>query len=445
MKSSVGNKKIVNKKDLKKMVNYHRWGGPYSSSVWPAGADPYDHYPSAPSSSVLWHGSVDDAFSIPNRYYPYMPYYYYRHLLPSFSSSSSSNLRRGSGDGGRLKRSNSLSSIASLDSDSNYSLDETTKDRYERACLDMDPLSVHLSLAKRDQKIDHLKGKLNKTKKECKKQYEHIVVDSVRTNNYLHANLCAQKDISKDVHTENEMLRTRLAQIESQNATLLNRNHELAQQKEISDDWAERWHDRAQTLSRLVISFNTMLHEKDGKTQNSLDKEKLANLLSESRVKIVGSRETEIESVDKSLEDESKNSIASLHHKLLQEMLKVEHDKWLPPYKNRKRLQEEDEMIKQQRDTIQQLEQKIKQLQEQVKREQSNSINLQTVAKKQERTISELFSHINEADKMRLDREETILKLQQENDNLLNSVASKTLPTRRKSSYLSKPITTSIL
>src|SRR3989338_9539021 len=98
------------------MVNSHRWGGAFSSSLWSGGMDKHDYYPSSIGSSLVWHGSVDDGAFVPNKYYPPLPYYYFKSKIPNYSPSScdscnSSEERRKTNQ--RLNRSNSLTSLSS--------------------------------------------------------------------------------------------------------------------------------------------------------------------------------------------------------------------------------------------------------------------------------------------------------------------------------------------
>ncbi|KAG2374998.1 hypothetical protein C9374_010372 [Naegleria lovaniensis] len=304
-------------------------------------------------------------------------------------------------------------SLSSSSSESSPRLHGTVENQLE-SLLPNDPL-VKYAL---DQNKELFKRKLERTKHKYqskKKHYEHEfqkqLCESVRENNLLHASLCAQNDATRDVQAENAILRQRLTQLELQNMTLLKKHQEMKQEKELAEMWCERWHDRSRTLSKLILSFNTILnqqHESSCGDKYANEMSKL--LLDESKVNIVGSARTEISDFN----SKSDSSLAGLHLKLLNEMLQDEHEKWMPPFKSKRKKQEESEMVRQYQTTIQQLEEKIVKLEESLQQAVKKEKSVVHGMACKERMISELKMLLEQSEKTRWDREETILRLENE-------------------------------
>ncbi|KAF0982758.1 hypothetical protein FDP41_010737 [Naegleria fowleri] len=271
-------------------------------------------------------------------------------------------------------------------------------------------LGVNKEICKR--KVETTKHKYQSKKKQLEHKFQKQWCESIRENNLLHVALCAQNDSTRDVQMENEILRQRLTQLENQNITLLKKSQEMKKEKELAESWCERWHDRSRTLSKLILSFNTLLNQQDESCKGKLCNlsNEFSKLLDESKVNIVGSAQTEIS--DLSNKQSSQSSLAALHLKLLNAMLQDEHEKWMAPFKSKRKKQEESEMIRQYKSTIQQLEDKIKELESSLQQARLKEKNTSNILAGKERMISELNMLLEQSEKTRWEREESILRLE---------------------------------
>ena len=376
-----------------------------------------------------------------------LPYYYHHQwpFVPSLRMDNSLDTRRSIDESCNsfhcghsnsclrgLRRRNSFPDIVSSSSSTSGSL-RSLEDEDLKKLLPDDPVvkyAMEQDKEKCVRKMEHLKHHYKEKKRNLERKYEYRLKNSIRDNNALHTVLCAQKDASRDVQNENEMLRARLSQVESQNAILIRKNQEFVQKKEAVEKWCERWYDRSKTLTRSILAFNTYLHSKqnDSSQPSNSKTEDFSKLLDYSKVNIVGSLSTEIGNIEDELEKASQSSLAALHHKLLKVMLKEEHEKWLPPFKSKQKIQQELELENQYKSTISSLEEKIRILEGETEKSNQREKKAISQLSSKEKVISELLGHIDQIDKLRWEREETILKLETEKQIMLISKNRNSIP-----------------
>lgn len=265
----------------------------------------------------------------------------------------------------------------------------------------------------------HQQGKiLNKLSSHYHKKFKYIeskhrsqLNQEVFKNDLLHASLCTQRDCVRDVNYENNLLRDRLEVTEKKLQSLTKQNQVLQHEKDGISKICERWYERSKTLSRLILTFNTILNHKDGMQTVK----KMEELLDEHKVTL--------NSIPlKELPQQNTDSISILHYQMLHQMLVEEQNYYLVPFKKIQKSLDEN-ISNEYKERVQQLESHISLLENQLISSKSKEQTFQQIIQRQERLINDLKAHIEKSEQLRMEREETILKL--EHDNQMLSLQSK--------------------